>query len=523
MILPRDLLRRCGAALADHLAFIDGDRRRTWGDMDRRADRLAAALQGLGIGKGDVCAVLAHDRVEVVEHWYACLKLGALRVGINWRYAAREMLHLLHDSSARALLVEASCVPLLAGELDALRRAGLILIGFGAGHGLPLDYDTLLAKADRRPTLPALAEDDLIAISYTTGTTGLPKGALWTQRGVRDALVYSSLMLGLRQSDLYYAPFPMAGVPLLCATLGLVNGMAVLLPDGDFDAARSLELMAEHRATTGIFVPTMLQRLLERHAAGHHDLSALRMVSYGSSPATPQLIRGAMSQLGCEMIQLYGLTEATAGWLSFLQHEDHLQALGGRPELLGSCGRPALHVDLSIRGPDGQALPAGEIGEIWVQGSVTTPGYLNRPDENAELLSGSWLRTHDLGRIDEEGYLYLTDRKKFLIITGGYNVYPVTVEAVLAEHPAVREVAVVGAPHRDWGEAVVAIVSLRPGQRATVDELLAFCRPRLGRFEQPKHVVFMDELPKGATGKIAKANLRDGLRADPASLPWPAA
>ena len=523
MILPRDLLRRCGAALADHVAFIDGNRRRTWGDMDQRAERLAAALQALGVGKGDVCAVLAHDRVEVIEHWFACLKLGALRVGINWRYAPREMLHLLHDSATRVLLIEASCVPLLGGELDALRRAGLVLIGFGAGHGLPLDYETLLAGTHSRATLPALSEDDLIAISYTTGTTGLPKGALWTQRGVRDALVYSSLMLGLRQSDLYYAPFPMAGVPLLCGSLGLVNGMGVLLPDGDFDAAKSLDLMAGHRATTGIFVPTMLQRVLELEAAGHHDLSALRMVSYGSSPATPQLIRSAMGQLGCELIQLYGLTEATAGWLSFLQHEDHLLALDGRPELLTSCGRSALHVDLTIRDERGAALPAGEVGEIWCQGSVTIPGYLNRPDENAELYSGAWLRTHDLGRFDEDGYLYLTDRKKFLIITGGYNVYPVTVEAVLAEHDAVREVAVVGAPHPHWGEAVVAIVSLKPGKTASADELLAFCKPRLGRFEQPKAVLFRDELPKGATGEIAKANLRDGLRADPSKLPWPAA
>ncbi|WP_372722459.1 class I adenylate-forming enzyme family protein [Immundisolibacter sp.] len=523
MILPRDLLRRCSAALADQTAFIDGDRRRTWGDMDRRADRLAAALQRLGVGKGTVCAVLAHERVEVIEHWYACLKLGALRVGINWRYAPREMLHLLHDSSARVLLVEASCVPLLVGELDALRRAGLILIGYGPGHGLPLDYETLLAAEGSRPTLPALTEDDLIAISYTTGTTGLPKGALWTQRGVRDALVYSSLLLGLRQSDIYYAPFPMAGVPLLCATLGLVNGMTVLLPDGDFDPARSLDLMAGHRATTGIFVPTMLQRVLEQHASGHHDLSALRMVSYGSSPATPQLIRGAMSQLGCELIQLYGLTEATAGWLSFLQHRDHVLALDGRPELLTSCGRPALHVDVSVRADGGAKLEMGEVGEIWVQGTVNTPGYLNRPEENAELFSGAWLRTHDLGRFDQEGYLYLTDRKKFLIITGGYNVYPVTVEAVLAEHPAIREAAVVGAPHPQWGEAVVAIVSLRPGQRATVQELLAFCRPRLGRFELPKHILFVDDLPRGATGKIAKARLRDELRADPSQLPWPAA
>ena len=365
--------------------------------------------------------------------------------------------------------------------------------------------------ADSRPTLPALSEDDLIAISYTTGTTGLPKGALWTQRGVRDALVYSSLLLGLRQSDLYYAPFPMAGVPLLCASLGLVNGMAVLLPDGDFEAARSLELMAEHRATTGIFVPTMLQRVLEHHAAGHHDLSALRMVSYGSSPATPQLIRSAMGQLGCEMIQLYGLTEATAGWLSFLQHDDHLKALDGRPELLASCGRPALHVDLSIRGENGAELPVGEVGEIWVQGTVTTPGYLNRPDENAELFSGAWLRTHDLGRIDDDGYLYLTDRKKFLIITGGYNVYPVTVEAVLAEHPAVREVAVVGAPHRDWGEAVVAIVSLKPGQTASVEDLLAFCRPRLGRFEQPKH--------DRVHGRTAQGRHRQDRQGQPARRP----
>jgi acyl-CoA synthetase (AMP-forming)/AMP-acid ligase II len=523
MILPRDLLRRAGAALADRTAFIDGARRRSWGEMDQRSSRLATALQRLGIGKGDVCAVLAHERIEVLEHWFACLKLGALRVGINWRYAPREMLHLLHDSAAKVLLVEAACVGLLAGELDALRREGLIVIGFGAGHGQALDYETLLAAADQKPALPALAEDDLIAISYTTGTTGMPKGALWTQRGVRDALVYSSLLLGLRQSDIYFAPFPMAGVPLLCASLGLVNGMTVLLPDGDFEAGRALELLAEHRATCGIFVPTMLQRVLEHHAAGHHDLSALRMVSYGSSPATPQLIRSALSQLGCELIQLYGLTEATAGWITFLQHEDHLKALAGRPELLTSCGRPALHVDVSIRDAQGAELPTGEVGEIWVQGSVTIPGYLNRPDENAELYDGPWLRTHDLGRFDEDGYLYLTDRKKFLIITGGYNVYPVTVEAVLAEHPAVREVAVVGAPHPDWGEAVVAIVSLKPGQTASAEDLLAFCKPRLGRFEQPKAVLFVDELPKGATGKIAKASLRDGLRADPSKLPWPAA
>ncbi|GAB4353945.1 MAG: hypothetical protein Kow0073_10380 [Immundisolibacter sp.] len=463
--------------------------------MDRRAERLAAALHSPAVvGKGDVCVVLAHDRVEVIEHGFACLKRGALREGVNWRFAPREMRHPLHDASARVLPVEAGCVSRLAG-------------------------------ADRPTALPALREDDRVAISYTTGTTGLPKGVLWTPRGVRRASVYSRLMLGLRQSDICFAPFPMAGVPLLCGLSGRVNGMTVRLSDADFEAARALELLAEHRATTGILVPTLLQRALEQQAAGHYDLSALRRVSYGSAPATARLIRTALSQLGCELIQLYGLTEATAGWLGSRQHEDHLRALDGRPELLASCDRPALHVDLSIRGQQGEALGPHEVGEIWVQGTVTAPGCLDRPDQNAELFRGIWRRTRALGGLDADGYPYLTDRKKVLIITGGYNVYSVTVEtveAVLAQHPAVREVAVVGAPPPDWGEAVLAIVGLKPGQRTRAEELQAFCRPCLGRFAQPKAVLFMDELPKGATGKIAKARLPDGLRADPARLPWPA-
>ena len=522
-MLPRDFIRRCAASHPDKAAFIDAERTATWGDMHQRSDCLAGALQAMGTNKGDVVAVLSHDHLEVVEHWFACMKLGAVRVGINWRYAPREMLHLIRDSGARILLVQANCVPLLEEIRDEIRSQGITLIGYGADHGLEQDYDTLLTEHAAPRNLPPLQPDDLIALSYTTGTTGLPKGALWTQRGVLDCVVNSMLQMGLRYEDSYFAPFPMAGVPILCGSLGMVTGMTVILPDGDFAPERALVQMSKHRATAAIFVPTMLQAVLNLYKSrtADYDLSGLRLLTYGSSPATPALIRDAMETFGCEIMQLYGLTESTAGWLSFLRHDEHLRGLNEEPELLTSCGKPALHADLSIRSPeDGREIPVGEVGELWARSTTNIPGYLNLPEENAELYSGEWLRTNDLARRDAQGFYYLTDRRKFLIISGGYNVYPVAVENVLAEHPAVAEVTVVGVPHPHWGEAVVAVVAKRSDTQASSEDLIEFCRGRIGRWEVPKHIEFVDTLPKGATGKIAKFQVREWLRSDPDRLPW---
>jgi len=515
--LLRDQLRRCAVSYGDKTAFIEGQRQLTWAEVDRRTDALAAGMQNLGIGKGDVVAMLAKDHLEVIELWFACLKIGAVRVGINWRYAPREMLHLIRDSNARLVFIQDECGDLLGNSFDELKQGPCQIAGFGTGHGLTVDYDAMVA-ADGVPTLPALGEDDLSAISYTSGTTGLPKGALWTQRGVRDALMHSALELGLLHEDTYFAPFPMAGVPILCGSFGLVNGLTTLIPAGSFDAIEALEQMQAHRATVAIFVPTMMQQIIEFYRAGDYDLS-LRLLTYGSSPATPTLIRDAINTFGCEIIQLYGLTESTAGWLSFLRHAEHLRGLD-EPMLLTSCGKPALHVDLEIHSPEGARLLAGEIGEIVVRSSTNIPGYLNLPEENAALYDGDWLRTNDLGRLDDEGYLYLTDRRKFMIISGGYNVYPVVVENVLAEHPAVREVAVVGLPHPKWGEAVVAMVSINAGKSVKSGELADFCREKVGKWAIPKHVVFVDDLPKGATGKIAKFAIRESLRSQPEEMPW---
>ncbi|MFZ5493000.1 MAG: class I adenylate-forming enzyme family protein [Pseudomonadota bacterium] len=524
MILPRDFVRRCAASYPDKVAFVDGGLRRTWGQMHERSDRLAAALQAIGIGKGDVVAILAHDHVEAIEHWFACLKIGAVRVGVNWRYAPREMLHLIHDCAAKVLIIQDNCLPLLGEHIDTIRAAGVRLVGLRGAHGLELDYEKLIAGHNARPTLPPLADDDYCGISYTSGTTGLPKGALWTQRSVRECLLHTNLQIGLRHEDVFLSPGSTAGVGIVLNSFGLVNGMRLVLPGGDFKADGWLELLQAERATSSILMPTLLQRVLELYKAGHYDASSLRQIVYGSEPTRPPVIRDWHATFGGEIMQIYGLTESTGGWLSFLRHEDHLRAFAGEPELLTSCGKPALHVDLSIRDADGGHLPVGEVGELWALSDTNIAGYLNRPEENAELFGhdehGAWLRCNDLGKVDERGYYYLTDRKKFMIISGAFNVFPVVVENVLAEHPAIRECAVVGAPHPEWGEAVVAVVSLRPGTRTSPQELIEFCRGKVGKWEVPKHVEIIDELPKGGTHKIAKHQLREGFRQHPETLPW---
>lgn len=518
-MLPRDFIQRCARSFPEKTAYIDGDRKRTWKEMDERSDALGAALQGLGVGKGDVVAVLAQDRVEVFEHFFACMKTGALRTGINWRYSEREMTHIVRDSDARAIIVQAECVELLADHLPALQAEGRHVVGFGEGHGLPLDYETLLGEAGT-PELPSLEDDDLIAISYTSGTTGLPKGAMLTQKGVRASLTHTTLGIGLRHDDVWASVFPAAGITLLIGCFNLVNGMTTVLPDGYFKPRRFLELVEENGVTSTILVPTMLKQVTEEQREHPHDTSTLRLMAYGSMPATPAMIRGALDTFGCGFQHWYGATEGTGGWYAFLLEDDHRHALEEEPELLTSCGRPLLHMEMSIRDEGGGELPPGEVGEVWVAGDTVMAGYLNQPEETEEVIEGRWLKTGDMGRFDERGYLYLGDRKKFLIITGGYNVYPVVVENALAEHPSVREVTVLGIPHPDWGEAVVAAVVPAPEKALSSKELVDFCRERVGRFEVPKHVEIMEELPKGVTAKVQKHEVKAYFDEHPEALPW---
>lgn len=513
----RDFVPRCAATCGDHTAYICRDERRTWRGVHERSDHLGAALQALGLAKGDVSAVLAHNCIELAEHWCACIKTGIVRAGINWRYSRKEMLHTIADCRAKALLIDAACLPQIADDLPELRAAGIRLIGFGGPHDLEYDYETLIRDNNRHPDLPPLADDDPILIGYTSGTTGLPKGVLLSQRAIRESAVHNVLANGYSQSDVRLYVTNPAGINIFQMCFNVVTGMTTVIDD--FETRRFLELVERHRVTTVTLIPTILRRVLDELARGHHDISSLKQICYGTMPATPALIREAYSTLGCTFMQRYGVSES-AGAVAALRDADHRRALDGEPELLTSVGRALLHADVAIRDDDGKPVHLGEQGTVWIRSDTLMTGYLNRPEETAESLVGGWLRTGDFGRMDGRGYIFLGDRKKYMIVTGGMNVYPLPIENVLAEHPAVGEAVVVGMPHPEWGEAVVAAVSLAPGATITSAELIEYCRSRVAKFEVPKHVEIMAALPQGNTNKIDKLGIKKMLGG---RMPWGAA
>ena len=517
----RQFVHRCKQSYPEKVAYIDGGRQFTWREVCDRSCRLAAGLQGLGLRKGEVAAILCHDHIEAVEHVFACLEIGAVRVGVNRGYSTAEMLHVIRDSDARVIIVQASCRPLIESHLAALRAEGRFIVGFGAGHGQEIDYEKLIAASPEAPEPVAVAFDDPAAISYTSGTTGYPKGVIFKQGGMRDMFVHFVLSTGLRHEDVWLNPTSMAWATFMLNVMSVVNGMTTVLQGGDFKAENFLDLCSRHRVTSVVVVPVMLQRLIATYEQSRqlYDLSALRVVTYGSAPASPTLIESAIRTFGVELIQLYGLTEFCA-WATFLQHGDHLKALAGRPDILTSCGRPGLHCELSIRDENGVPVERGRMGELWLRSETLMLGYRNLPELTAEVLHGDWLRTHDIGYEDEEGYVHLTDRRHFLIITGAANVFPSIVENTVAAHPRVREVAVGGGPPPGWGEAVVAMVALKEPGSANAADLIAWCQGKVAKWEVPKHVEIVDELPKGPTMKVLKKQIKERYAARPDLLPW---
>lgn len=519
----RDFVRRCSMSYPDKVAYIDGERRCTWRLVRERSVRLAAALQRtLGVREGDVVAMLSHDHVEAVEHVFACMEIGAVRVGVNRGYSRDEIAHVIRDSDARVLIVQANCRPFVEPFLDAFEREGRRLVGFGDGHGFALDYETLLAVATE-PEPVELHDNDPAAISYTSGTTGYPKGAIYKASGMRDMLVHFVLSTGLRHEDRWMNPTSMAWATFMLNVMSVVNGMTTVLPGEDFRPETLLDVCTRERVTGILAVPVMLQRLIAAYGqdAQRYDLAALRLVIYGSAPASPTLIESAIETFGIELIQSYGLTEFCA-WVTFLQHGDHVKALAGKPDILTSCGKPGLHCEVSIRDEHGVPVLRGQTGELWVKSETLMLGYRNLPELSAEVLHGDWLRTHDIGHEDDDGYIHLTDRRHFLIVTGAANVFPSIVENTLAAHPQVREVAVVGAPHPEWGEAVVAMVALKADAAVTPDELIRHCHGRIAKWEVPKFIEIVPELPKGPTLKILKKRIKERYASEPGVLPWSA-
>jgi len=504
-ILVRDLIKRCSNSYPNEIAYWDGDRSLTWAQVDDRSDRFAAALKNLlRIEKGDTVAILSHEHLEAYEHLFACFKIGAPRVGINWKFQRENILHIIKDSNVKAILIQANCVDILKDDLDDMIESGIKVIGYGENHGLPFDYESLIETVCWSLKLPELEESDIIGYSYTSGTTGLSKGVILSQLGVYTSIINITLTFGLRFEDVWFPATSNAWITFVHGCLGLANGMPVVLLNGDFEPEKYLRLCEKYGATANVAVPTMVTKLLQVYKEGDYDLSDMRLMTFGSAPIHPSLLKEVMEVFDCEVNNNYGLTETTLGPATGIRTSEYLRAFENDLELQFSCGRPALHMEIEIRGESGTVLPAGEIGEVWIRSDSNMIGYLNMPELTSKTLVDGWLDTSDIGRVDKEGFLYLTDRKDYMIITGGINVFPSTVENVLIQHPDVSETSVVGLPHKVWGEAVFGTVVLVPGSEIKGEDLISYCKDKLPKWEIPKAIVIIDEIPKGPTGKIMK-------------------
>ncbi|HEY8856310.1 MAG TPA: AMP-binding protein [Rugosibacter sp.] len=520
MLYCRELIKRCARNYPHKTAYVCGSQTTTWSHIDQRSDRFASVLQHLGVTQGTTVAMCSMETIEVYEHFFACMKIGAVRVGLNVHYVWPELRHILQDSTTRILLVDARTSKLIDEHRAEIEAMDIQLIGYGNGHDFALDYETLLGESTNEPNWPELKPDAPLFYSYTSGTTGMPKGVILTQQGTTDCILHSLISFGLASDDIWYQPAASTWIAAIMSCFNLGNGMTTVIPDGSFQVAEFLRSVERDRVTVGLLVPAMIQRVIAEYQSGIYDISSWRLLVYGSSPATPMLIRQADAILKVDLLQTYAMTEATGGWVSFLTAADHQRGLSDKPELLKSVGRIGIHFECSIRNDKGHALPPNSRGEIWLRSSTLMQCYLNLPEETAQTLHEGWLRTNDIGYLDNEGYLYLLDRQKFMIISGGVNVFPTAVEAVLAEHACVQEVAVIGVPHPEWGEAVVAVVVTKPAQETTIAELIDFCREKLSSFERPKYIVFVETLPKTPNAKVKKTEIKKWLSTTKGLVPW---
>ncbi|MGI8714673.1 MAG: long-chain-fatty-acid--CoA ligase [Solirubrobacteraceae bacterium] len=490
------LLRDRATAHPGHVALVDGDgRAETYGELESRSNRLAQYLLARGVGPGDRVAHLDRNSPAAAELLFAAAKVGAVIVPLNWRLAPPELAALVTDSRSRLLFCGsafASLAATLAPEPDA------VIVLEGTEGWL-----------DEQPDEDPGRDGDFHAVVlqlYTSGTTGRPKGVQTTNRNLSNLTSGLGELWSVDESSVSLVAMPLFHIGGMGWLLvGLTNGAAnVLVPE--IEPSALLDTIEHERITNAFLVPTVLQMLVAIPGAGQRDWSALRSIAYGASSITTTVLKTVAATFHCPLYQVYGMTETT-GAIVQLAAEDHDPG-GPREDLLRSAGRPYPWMELEIVDPDsGERMAPMKIGEVRVRGASVTPGYFkNRAETEKALDADGWLRTGDGGYLDEQGYLFLTDRIKDMIVTGAENVYPAEVEEVLARHPAVGEVAVFGVPDERWGELVCAAVVSR--SETDLVALVAYARGQLAGYKLPRRVHFVKELPKTATGKISKQDLR---------------
>jgi acyl-CoA synthetase (AMP-forming)/AMP-acid ligase II len=492
----------------EQTAVICEDRGLGYGELHRRSNRVAHALLAAGVRRGDRVVYIGQES----EHYYillfACAKAGIVLVPVNWRLTAPEVEYLLQDCGARFTFVEPTFALTVKQASQGLRRPPTEVTVIATIHGGP-DFAAWVAGAPDTDLDVSAEPDDPIVQMYTSGTTGLPKGVVLAHRSffqVRDALFHAGLdWIDWRPDDVSLLGVPGFHIGGLWWALQGFNAGVTNVVLRMFTGATAVAAIRQHRITVGCVVPAMLQQVLAERSVSRADFASLRKIVYGGSPIGESLLERCLDRIGCEFAQIYGLTESgnTAVCLPPSEH-----VLGG-PRMT-AAGRPYPGFTIDIRDEAGQSLPTGAIGEVWIRTPAHMIEYWGLPEATTQTLVDGWLRTGDAGRLDEDGFLFICDRIKDTIIVAGENVYPAEVENVLTKHDAVIEAAVIGIPDERWGEAVHACVVLTPGAQASGRELMVFCRNRLAGFKIPTSYDYIDRLPRNASGKILRRELRDG-------------
>jgi fatty-acyl-CoA synthase len=451
-------------------------------------------------------AVLAKNALWYPVLYFAASKAGTVLVPVNWRLAPAEWQQILIDAQPRVLIVGAEFADQAAEARHELGFIEALVIADGGDRDGVESLERWLTEGAATPPALESSPGDGVYQMYTSGTTGMPKGAVLSHRAVTANVWQVSLAMSVAPGERGLVVLPMFHAAIVPAVFAvLCRGGCVVVLDA-FDPGELVRVLERERISVTTLVPAML-RACSGAAAGRR-YERLRCIYYGASAIAEDTLRRSLDAFGCGFVQSYGMTEAAQA-LTFLSPEDHRLALDAQPDLLLSAGRPAISTQVQIHDPIGSPAPIGERGEIVARGPQLMTGYWRRPDETAVTLRDGWLHTGDVGRIDEHGYLFVEDRIKDMVISGGENVFPRVVEDVLLAHPAVAEAAVIGVPDERWGEAVKAVVVLRPQATCTEQQIVAFCRTRLGGFECPQTVDFVDALPRTATGKVLKRVLRE--------------
>ncbi|HUB42654.1 MAG TPA: long-chain fatty acid--CoA ligase [Streptosporangiaceae bacterium] len=496
-------LHRAVQQQPDRVMTIFGDRERTFGEVATRVARLAAALRNLGVGDGDRVAMLALNSDRYSEYLLAVPWVNAALNPVNSRWSAAEIAYSLRDSGTRVLLIDDVFVPMLPALREAVPElTAVIHAGDSPAPDGALGYEDLISGAD--PIEDARrGGTDLAGVFYTGGTTGFPKGVMLSHANLGTSWLGTAATgcFGRPGSRaLHTAPmFHLADLASWGATL-LAGGSHVILPG--FEPTAVLGAIERHRVTDVLLVPTMIQLLTDNPDVTRYDLASLRSVVYGASPIAEAVLERAMKAFPSALFtQAYGMTEL-APVATVLSPADHEQGH------LRSAGRAAPHAEIGVAGPDGGQLQNGKIGEIIVRGGHVMQGYWNKPEETNDAVRDGWMHTGDAGYLDDQGYLYVVDRIKDMIITGGENVYSAEVENAVASHPAVAQCAVIGVPDPDWGERVHAVVVLRSGATLTLDELREHVKTLIAGYKAPRSIEITSTLPVSSTGKFLKRELR---------------